>query len=192
MKTITVYCASSSKIAPLYTASARELGHLMAAKNVACINGAGNRGLMGALSDAILESGGKVTGIIPRFMVEEKWFHPRLSEMIVVDDMHERKRLMAEKSDGCIALPGGTGTMEELLEIITWKQLGLYMHPVVILNINGYYDDLLRMFEKASRENFMHPHHQHIYRLAASPEEAISIIEEHRLWIKDPRSIASL
>ncbi|MDR1459872.1 MAG: TIGR00730 family Rossman fold protein [Bacteroidales bacterium] len=192
MKTITVYCASSSQIAPIYTASAQQLGRLMAVKNIVCINGAGNRGLMATLSNAILESGGKVTGIIPRFMVEEGWSHPDLTEIIVTNNMHIRKQLMAEKSDACIALPGGTGTLEELLEIITWKQLGLYSQPIVILNIHHYYDDLLRMFEKAIRENFMHPQHQHIYQVAFSPEEALSMIEEAKTWHKNPRSIAAL
>jgi uncharacterized protein (TIGR00730 family) len=182
MKTITVYCASSSQIAPIYTAEAQQLGRLMAAKNIACINGAGNRGLMATLSNAILESGGKVTGIIPHFMVEEGWSHPTLTEMIVTNDMHTRKQLMAEKSDACIALPGGIGTLEELLEIITWKQLGLYTQPIVILNIHNYYDDLLRMLEKAIRENFMYLQHQHVYQVASSPEEALSIIEEAKTW----------
>jgi uncharacterized protein (TIGR00730 family) len=176
----------------VYAASALELGRLMAAKNMACINGAGNRGLMGILSDTILESGGKVTGIIPRFMVEEKWFHPGLTEMIVTEDMHSRKRLMAEKSDGCIALPGGVGTLEELLEIITWKQLGLYLRPVVILNVNHYYDDLLKMFEKASRENFICMERRDIYQVALSPEEAISMIEENQAWCRVLRSVDAL
>jgi uncharacterized protein (TIGR00730 family) len=192
MKTITVYCASSSKIDPIYTASAQELGRLMAEKNMTCINGAGNGGLMRILSDAMLKHGGKVIGIIPRFMVEEGWFHPSLTEMIVTDDMHSRKQLMAKKSDGCIALPGGIGTWEELLEVITWKQLGLYSQPVVILNVNHYYDDLLKMFEKAVRENFMHLQHQNIYRVASSPEEALLVMEKQEVWHKDPRSIAAL
>ena len=192
MKTITIYCASSSKIDPVYMEQAALLGNLMASRGFACINGGGNKGLMATVSDAVLAEGGKVIGVIPQFMVDEGWFHPCLTEMIVTDGMHTRKQTMAKKSDGCIALPGGIGTLEELMEIITWKQLGLYEKPIVILNINGYYDDLLKMLGKAIAENFMHLKHQHIYQVTNSIEEAIKIIEENEVWMKNPRSIAAL
>ncbi len=192
MKTITVYCASSSKINPLYVDSAKTLGTLMASRDMACINGGGNSGLMGAVSSAILESGGKVIGVIPQFMVDEGWFHPALSEMVVTDSMHTRKQTMANRSDGCIALPGGIGTLEELLEIITWKQLGLYDKPVIILNVNGYYDDLLQMLDKAVRENFMREQHRKIYQVATSPEEALNLLEELAEWCENPRAIAAI
>ena len=192
MKKITVYCASSSQISPVYMEQAVLLGALMASRGLTCINGGGNKGLMSTISDAVLAANGKVTGVIPQFMLDEGWFHPNLTELIVTKDMHTRKQIMAQKSDGCIALPGGIGTMEELLEIITWKQLGLYDCPIVILNINNYYDDLLKMLEKAVKENFMHLEHQRIYEVAVSVEEALNVIESGKKWIDNPRSIAAL
>jgi uncharacterized protein (TIGR00730 family) len=173
MKTITVYCASSSKIAPMYSALARELGHLMAAKNMACVNGAGNRGLMGILSDAILESGGKVTGIIPRFMVEEKWFHPGLTEMIVTDDMHSRKRLMAEKSDGCIALPGGIGTLNELTDILTMQQIGESKKAIYFLNTDGYWNIFGRTVTHMLRQGFIESTDDYNMAVFESPDDLI-------------------
>ena len=111
-------------------------------------------GLMRSVADAVLENGGEVTGVIPHFMVEQNWHHTGLTELIEVTSMHERKQIMADMSDGVIALPGGCGTLEELLEIITWKQLGLYLKPVVILNINHFYDPLLEMLNQAIEQNF--------------------------------------
>lgn len=176
VKTVTVYAASSSQIAPVYFNAATELGALLAQHGMDCINGAGNKGLMAAVTDAVLEEGGQVIGIIPRFMVDEGWVHNLLTEQVVTDSMHQRKQLMAERSDACIALPGGIGTMEELLEIITWKQLGLYTKPIVILNINHFYDDLLAMLDKAVSENFLQEEHQAIWSVAATPQQALALI----------------
>lgn len=192
IKTITVYAASSSKIDPVYFKAAEELGERLAYYRITCINGAGSRGLMTTVSDFCLRNGGKVCGIVPRFMVDEGWVHLGLTELIVTGSMHERKELMAQKSDACIALPGGIGTMEELLEIITWKQLGLYTKPIVILNINHFYDDLLAMLEKAARENFMHHKHKAIWEVAYSPEEALKSIFQQSEWEENPRSFAAM
>lgn len=189
---ITVYAASSSRIDPLYFEAARELGTLMALSGITCINGAGGKGLMAAVTDAVLDSGGDVCGIIPRFMVDEGWMHSKLKDPVVTDSMHARKQLMADRSDGCIALPGGIGTMEELLEIITWKQLGLYTKPVVILNTNGFYDDLLAMLQKALDERFMHGKHASIWHVASTPEEALQIVTSCCEWEDNPRSFAAL
>jgi len=192
MKTVTVYCASSSKIPDIYVEQARLLGKAMASRGWSCINGAGNRGLMAEVSNAILSSGGTVTGIIPQFMVDEGWVHASLSELIITENMHIRKQMMAERSDGCLTLPGGIGTFEELMEIITWKQLGLYKKPIVILNINGYYDDLLKMLQKAIDENFMHLRHQEIFKVTSSVEESLDFIAKTEEWLSNPRSIAAL
>ena len=186
VKTITVYAASSSSIDPSYMKTAWELGSLMASHGIACINGGGNKGLMSALTDGILQSNGQVTGIIPRFMIDKGWLHPRLSNVISTPDMHTRKQLMAQQSDACIALPGGIGTLEELLEIITWKQLGLYTKPVVILNTNGYYDDLLSMLDKAIREKFMTETHTSMWAVADTPEEAIAQALPQQEWHQSP------
>lgn len=192
IKAITVYSASSSQLDPVYFNAAEELGTLLAKHEIACINGAGNKGLMCAVSDAVLTAGGWVIGVIPQFMIDEGWCHDSLSELVVTPDMHIRKQTMAKRSDACIALPGGIGTLEELLEIITWKQLGLYTRPIIILNINRFYDDLLRMLERVTKEKFMHPKHAHIWHVATTPEEAIDIILSNPEWESNPRSFAAM
>jgi uncharacterized protein (TIGR00730 family) len=176
IKTITVYAASSSSISSVYFQSAEDLGKRMAASQITCINGAGCNGLMAALTDAILENGGKVCGIIPQFMIDAGWMHPSLSEVIITPDMHIRKQRMAENADACIALPGGVGTMEELLEVITWKQLGLYTKPIIILNINGFYDNLLAMLLKLEQEHFLHHEQEKMWQVASTPEMALDLI----------------
>ena len=163
---VCVYSASSTKIDPVYFDTAYELGTLLGQQHIRLINGAGNMGLMSAVSDAALAAGGEVTGVIPRFMVEQGWHHTGLTRLVEVESMHERKKMMADLSDAVIALPGGCGTLEELLEIITWKQLGLYLNPVVILNVKGYFDPLLAMLQRAVEENFMRTQHGSIWHVA--------------------------
>ena len=192
IKNVCVYSASSTKIAPVYFAVAEELGRLLASQGINLINGAGSIGLMGATSNATLEAGGTVTGVIPRFMVEQNWHHTGLTQLIETETMHERKQLMAELSDGAIALPGGCGTMEELLEIITWKQLGLYLKPIVILNIQGFYDPLLEMLERAIDGNFMRSEHRAIWQVATSAQEAIDLLHTTPWWNKEVRKFAAI
>jgi uncharacterized protein (TIGR00730 family) len=192
IKNVCVYSASSTKIAPVYFAVAEELGHLLASKGINLINGAGSIGLMAATSNAALASGGTVTGVIPQFMVEQGWHHTGLTQLIETETMHERKRLMADMSDGVIALPGGCGTLEELLEIITWKQLGLYLNPIVVLNVEGYFNPLLEMLHKAIDENFMRPEHGNIWVVAETPEEAVQLLYDTPVWSKEIRKIAAI
>ena len=192
IKNVCVYSASSTKIAPVYFAVAEELGHLLASKGINLINGAGSIGLMAATSNAALASGGTVTGVIPRFMVEQGWHHTGLTRLVETETMHERKHLMAEMSDGIIALPGGCGTLEELLEIITWKQLGLYLKPIVVLNIDGYFNPLLEMLQKAIDENFMRPEHGKIWEVANTPEEAVQLLYDTPVWSKEIRKFAAI
>ena len=192
IKNVCVYSASSTKIAPVYFAAAEELGRLLAMRSINLINGAGSIGLMAATSNAALSAGGTVTGVIPRFMVEQNWHHSGLTQLVETETMHERKQLMAEMSDGVIALPGGCGTMEELLEIITWKQLGLYLKPIVILNINGFYDPLLEMLQRAIDGHFMRPEHGTIWQVATSPQEAIDLLYTTPWWDKNVRKIAAI
>ena len=192
IKNVCVYSASSTKIAPVYFAAAEELGRLLAMRSINLINGAGSIGLMAATSNAALSVGGTVTGVIPRFMVEQNWHHSGLTRLVETETMHERKQLMAEMSDGVIALPGGCGTMEELLEIITWKQLGLYLKPIVILNINGFYDPLLEMLQRAIDGHFMRPEHGTIWQVATSPQEAIDLLYTTPWWDKNVRKIAAI
>ena len=161
-------------------------------RGINLINGAGSIGLMAASSDAALAAGGTVTGVIPRFMVEQGWQHTGLTELIVTETMHERKHLMAEMSDGVIALPGGCGTMEELLEIITWKQWGIYLKPIVILNIEGFYNPLLEMLQRAIEGNFMRQQHAYIWRVADTPAEAVDLLYNTPLWDKELRKFAAI
>ncbi len=192
IKNVCVYSASSTKIAPVYFAMAEELGRLLAINDINLINGAGSIGLMAATSNAALEAGGTVTGVIPRFMVEQGWHHNGLTQLIETETMHERKQLMADLSDGVIALPGGCGTMEELMEIITWKQLGLYLKPIVILNIDGFYGPLLEMLQRAIEKNFMREEHKNIWQVATSPQEAIDLIYSTPWWDKNVRKFAAI
>ena len=192
IKNVCVYSSSSTKIAPVYFAAAKELGRLLAMHGINLINGAGSLGLMAATSDAVLEAGGTVTGVIPRFMVEQGWQHEGLTHLVKTETMHERKQLMAEMSDGVIALPGGSGTMEELLEIITWKQLGLYFKPIVILNINGFFTPLLEMLQRAIDENFMREEHGSIWQVAQNAEEAVELLFYTPMWDEKVRKYAAI
>lgn len=192
IQSVCTYCASSTKIAPCYFQAAEELGRLLAQEKIQIINGAGNIGLMAAISDAALQAGGKVTGVIPHFMIEQGWNHTGITQTIAVENMHERKQTMADLSDAVIALPGGCGTLEELLEIITWKQLGLYLNPIVILNTNHFFDPLLNMLDKAIAENFMRNQHGKIWLVADEPAEAIQLIRTAPIWDPSIRKIAKI
>ena len=172
---ITVYCASSVTVAKVYFEAAESLGKEIVRRGLPLITGAGSMGLMGAVNDAAIKAGGITIGVIPQFMVDRGWHHKGLSRLEITDGMHSRKELMAELSRAAIALPGGIGTFEELLEIITWRQLGLYHGNIVILNVNGYYDDLLKMLDTAIGQKFMKPDHKMLWSVAQSPEEAIEM-----------------
>lgn len=165
---------------------------MIAEHGLTLITGAGKLGLMNTIENAALEAGGKVTGVIPSFMVREGWHHEGLTELIETPSMHERKQTMANLSDGIIALPGGCGTLEELLEIITWKQLGLYVNPIVILNVDGFYDALLAQLEKAVEENFMRAIHADIWKVASTPVEAMELLLSTPKWDKNIRKFAAI
>ena len=192
IQSVCVYSASSTKIADCYFRAARELGELLAHHGIRLVNGAGNLGLMRACADACLEAGGQVTGVIPRFMVEQGWHHTGLTELVEVESMHERKKMMADLSDAVIALPGGCGTLEELLEVITWKQLGLYLNPIIILNVKGYFNPLLDMLRKAVDENFMREQHGAIWHVAQTPQEAVELMYGTPLWDVSIRKFAAI
>lgn len=192
INSVCVYSASSTKIDEVYFNAARQLGQLLAKRRIRLINGAGSIGLMRSVADTVLENGGEVTGVIPKFMVEQGWHHTGLSKLVEVESMHERKQLMADLSDAVIALPGGCGTLEELLEIITWKQLGLYLNPIVILNTNGFFDPLLDMLTRAIDENFMRRQHGEIWHVATTPEEAVELIYTVPVWDASIRKFAAI
>ena len=176
IKSVAIYCASSTKIKPVYYEVARQLGRGLALRGVTQVNGAGNMGLMQAASDAALEVGGRVVGVIPSFMIEQNWHHTGLSQIIETTDMESRKQTINDMTDAAIVLPGGCGTLDELFEIVTLKQLGVYLKPIVILNVDGYYDYLLRHLERSMEENFMRSEHRDIWKVATTAEEAIELV----------------
>ena len=171
-KGITVYCASSVTVAEEYFSAAKKLGAEIALRGQTLITGAGSMGLMGAVNDAAIAAGGRTIGVIPQFMVDRGWHHRGLGELKITDGMHRRKELMAAMSRGVIALPGGIGTFEELLEIITWRQLGLYDGNIVIFNVGGYYDNLLKMLDTAIEQKFMKQDHRNLWSVASDAHEA--------------------
>lgn len=155
MKSICVFCGSSMGIHPIYKKTAYDLGKHIAEENLSLIYGGGSVGLMGVLANSVLEHGGKVVGIIPRFLYEQEVGHDGVTELIIVDSMHQRKQKMAELAHGFIAMPGGIGTMEELFEIFTWSQLALIKKPVALLNVNHFYDDIIHFLNKMVHEGFI-------------------------------------
>lgn len=179
---VCVYAASSDQVRPLFVDVARMLGVALVRAGYGLINGAGVKGLMSATTDGVLSAEGHAVGIIPEFMVHHGWGRSDMSHTIVTPDMHTRKQTMARLSVGCIALPGGVGTLEELLEIITWKQLGLYTQPIVVLNADGFYDPLLAMLQRLVDEQMMRPMHTALWRVATTPAEAVALIADTPQW----------
>ena len=174
--TICIYGASSSTIAPQYSAEAYKMGKLLAEEGASIICGGGRAGLMAAVTDGNIQHGGKVYGVLPQFMVDNNWQHPGLTEMIPTQTMHQRKMLMASRADAAIALPGGVGTFDELFEIITWRQLGLFNHPVVLLNTDNYFDTLVSLIEHGVSTNFITPSIKKLFYVAPSPESVITYL----------------
>ncbi|MCM1519426.1 MAG: TIGR00730 family Rossman fold protein [Lachnoclostridium sp.] len=178
-KGIVVYCASSDRVDDKYKALAREVGRLIVENGFYLINGGGRLGLMKETIDGVVEAGGEAIGVLPDFMNDRGWGHDRLTSTIVTPGMHPRKAKMAEMSVAAIALPGGIGTLDELCEIMTWRQLGLYKHPVVILNLDGFYDPLIQMFDKMHALNFMRDNSQLCTVVATAAEALEAIIREN-------------
>lgn len=155
MQTIAIFCGSSAGTNPQYAETARQVGTLLAERNIELVFGGGKVGIMGIIADAVLAGGGRVTGVIPDFLYTKEIAHAGVSELIVVKTMHERKGIMYERADGIIALPGGFGTLDELFETLTWGQLGLHQKPVGLLNINGYFNQLLGFLDHLHTESFV-------------------------------------
>lgn len=184
-KAVVIYCASSDNIDKSYFEMAHGLGALLAKEGIACITGAGKQGLMGAINNSVLENGGKAIGIIPEFMKDAGWCHENLSKTIVTKTMHERKEMMAQLASAAIALPGGFGTLEELAEIVTWKQLGLYRKPIVLFNINRYFDHLISFIDKMIEEGFLKEEYRRLLRIADTVEGVIDILKNGVDWNPD-------
>ena len=174
---VCVFGASSGNIHPDFAQQAYELGTLIGQKGWTCLNGAGRQGLMRAVSDGTLDAGGTAIGVIPKFMVDNNWHYDRLTSMIITPDMHERKQTLANMADAFVALPGGCGTLEELLEIFTWRQLNLHSKPLVVLNTRDYYAPLIHMVEHAIKEGFMKLSHSSLWNVVDNPADAVNCIE---------------
>ena len=190
MKTICVYCGSNPGLLPDYRASARALGHEMAARGLSLVYGGASIGVMGAVADAVLEKGGRVTGVIPSGLATREVVHTGLDELIVVSSMHERKARMAELSDGFIALPGGWGTIEEMFEMLTWAQLGYHEKPCGLLNTASYYDHLFAFLEHAVGQKFVKEENRPMIMIDDSAARLLDRFEQYRApkvrkWISE-------
>lgn len=173
MKRVCVFCGSSKGNSAAFATAARALGEELAARKIDLVYGGSHVGLMGIVADAVLANGGRVTGVLPRFMDDKELAHPKLTQLHIVETMHERKQLMAELAEGFVALPGGFGTLEEIFEAITWQQLHLHAHPCGLLNVNGYFDSLIDFLRGTVAGGFVRPGHLDKLIVAASPTELL-------------------
>ncbi len=180
MKRVLVFCGSSPGRSPEYAERASELGRVIASRELEIVYGGASVGLMGALADAALAAGGTVIGVIPTRLVEREIAHAGLTKLHVVETMHERKALMAELSDAVIALPGGTGTLDELFELFTWKQLGLHRKPIGLLDVAGYWQPLLAFLEHAVNERFLQAQHLETLLVARDPAGLLDLLGSHQ------------
>ena len=185
LQRICVFCGSSPGHNPIYFQVAQEIGRLLARRGIALVYGGGNVGLMGAMANACLEEGGKAIGVIPRALFEKEIAHLGLTELRIVASMHERKAMMADLSDAFVAMPGGFGTWEEFCEILTWAQLGIQRKPCALLNVNGYYDPLLQMADRAVEEGFVSQIHRDLILADADPVRLLDQLGEYRVPFVD-------
>ncbi|HMM56347.1 MAG TPA: TIGR00730 family Rossman fold protein [Rudaea sp.] len=187
---ICVYCASSQMCDAAYHAAATRLGELLAEADHCIVYGGGAVGLMGSLANGALARGGKVIGIIPRFMTDVEWQHPGIENLEVVEDMRERKHRLLTGSDAVVALPGGCGTLEELFEAVTLKRLGLYFNPIVLLNTRNFYAPLQAFMTQIVDQRFMNPEHAAMWSLVDTPEDVLPRILATEKWREDARDYA--
>jgi uncharacterized protein (TIGR00730 family) len=179
MKSICVYCGSASRASRKYFKAARQMGQTLAAAGLTTIYGGGRTGLMGALADSALESGGRVIGVIVESMNTPALAHAHLTRLEVTATIHQRKARMYALADGYIALPGGYGTLDELFETLTWSQIGEHQKPIGLLNVDGYYDPLLAMLDRAVTEKFLFPEHRQTLLCETEPEKLLAAMENH-------------
>ena len=190
-RSVCVYCASSRRVDDRYFEAARRLGTLLAQARRRIVYGGGSVGLMGALADGALVAGGEVTGVIPAFMQEREWGHPGITDLHVVADMHLRKERMIRESDAFVALPGGCGTLEELFEAITWKRLGLHGGPVVLANVDGFFDPCVALLQRCVDERFMDERHAEMWSVVDSVDDVVQAIDSAAAWPADALEFAA-
>ncbi|MFP4060979.1 MAG: TIGR00730 family Rossman fold protein [Bacteroidales bacterium] len=192
IKQVSVFCASSNKVKQEFYKATRDTGEILARENITVFYGGGTDGLMGELANTIIREKGKIIGIQPQFMKDSKWFHEKITKLIIANDMHERKKLLFENSDAIIALPGGIGTLDELVEIITLKQLGQYLKPVIIINTNGFYDPFIRFLDNLIQENFMRELHREIWTVIDNPNQLMDTLKNTPSWDPNNLSLAQI
>jgi len=190
--TVCVFASSSSRVNSEFGEAAEELGSLLAKSGIHVVFGGGGIGLMGKLADSVLRHGGKITGVIPAFMKEEGWGHHGLTEIIITPDMGERKKNMFRLSNAVIALPGGIGTLEELAEAITLKQLSLFIGPIIIINTRGFYDSLIKFLDNMVAESFLRSEHKGIWEVVSAPSEALNALNRKDMGNEEWRKIARI
>jgi len=174
MDSICVYCGSRPGADPAYTEAAAALGEALAEQDITLVYGGGHVGMMGTVADAVLDAGGEVVGVIPEALADAEQAHEGVTELLVVDSMHERKQTMADRSEGFVALPGGFGTLEEIIEVLTWSQLGIHRKPCGFLNVGGYFDDLFAFFDHQRNEAFVDERHREMVVVAAEPTDLLA------------------
>jgi uncharacterized protein (TIGR00730 family) len=180
MRRLCVFCGSSTGNRPAYADSARELGAIMAARGIELVFGAGHIGLMGVLADAVLSADGRAVGVIPQALVDKELAHGQLSELHIVDTMHQRKALMADRADAFVALPGGFGTCDEFFEILTWAQLGIHGKPIGLLNVAGFFDPLLAWVARAQADGFIRSEDRRLILVAENPGQLLDDLQNYQ------------
>jgi uncharacterized protein (TIGR00730 family) len=190
MNNICIFCGANFSGDPLLTTAVEQLAEIMTARDITLVYGGGKAGVMGMIADAILNKGGKAIGVLPRFLMDKEIEHPGLTELHIVENMHQRKQMMSDLCDGYITLPGGMGTMEEFFEVLTWLQLGLHNKPVGILNVNGFYDLLLQQLDVMVEQHFLKPVNRQLVLSAGDPIELIHLmdsfkVETNELWFRE-------
>jgi uncharacterized protein (TIGR00730 family) len=190
MKSICVFCGANFNGDPLLTEAVEQLAEAMVSRNIDLIFGGGRVGVMGMIADAVLKKGGKAIGVIPEFLMNKEVGHTGLTELHVVQNMHQRKQMMNDLCDGIITLPGGFGTLEEFFEVLTWLQLGLHQKPIGILNVNGFYNFLLKQMDIMVEQRFLKPLNRELVLSSANPVELVDLMgnfsaKPDEVWFKD-------
>ncbi len=189
---VCVFCASSRQTDSIYLEAAYRLGSILARESITIMYGGGAVGSMGELANGALAEGGKIIGIIPKFMFDLEWGHQGITELKIVKDMHERKKLVMDCTDAIIALPGGCGTLEELFEALTLKRLGFYVNPIILVNVESFYDPLIELLQRSISEKFMDSRHRDMWSVVDHPDEVLDAIKNAPMWSSEARHFASI